>query len=46
VEIPNEKYAKLSNWCEKEGFLLVGEKEIDYLAKPKLIVNYLNDQGI
>lgn len=46
LEIPEEKYLELSNWCENEGFLMVAEKEIEYLAKPKLIVNFLNDQGI
>ena len=46
LEIPNEKLEKLSQWCENQGYILVEEKEIDYLAKPKLIVNFLNDQGI
>ncbi len=46
LEIPEEKYSDLTKWCEKEGYLLVNEKEIEYLAKPKLIVNFLNDQGI
>lgn len=46
LEIPEEKYSKLTKWCEKEGYLLVNEEEIEYLAKPKLIVNFLNDQGI
>lgn len=46
LEIPEEKYYELTKWCEEEGFLLVREKEIEYLAKPKLIVNFLNDQGI
>lgn len=46
LEIPREKYQELSKWCENEGFLLVAEKEIESLAKPKLIVNFLNDQGI
>ncbi len=46
LEIPEEKYPILQKWCENEGFLLVNEKDIDYLAKPKLIVNFLHDQGI
>ena len=46
VEIPLQKYRELSEWCENEGYFLVAEKEIEYLAKPKLIVNFLNDQGI
>lgn len=46
LEIPREKYPEISQWCENEGYLLVAENEIEYLAKPKLIVNFLNDQGI
>lgn len=46
VEIPFEKKHELSQWCENEGYMLVSEKEIEYLAKPKLIVNFLKDQGI
>ncbi|MBN3581418.1 A/G-specific adenine glycosylase [Algoriphagus aestuarii] len=46
VEIPKKNYEKLADWCEKQGFLLVNEEKIDYLAKPKLIVNFLTDQGI
>ena len=46
LEIPTEKYQELTKWCENEGFLLVAENDIEYLAKPKLIVNFLNDQGI
>ncbi|MCU0402858.1 MAG: A/G-specific adenine glycosylase [Algoriphagus sp.] len=46
VEIPEEKYQELSQWCENEDYMLVAESEIGYLAKPKLIVNFLNDQGI
>lgn len=46
ISIPAENQQQLSNWCEQEGFLLVHEEQIDYLAKPKLIVNYLKDQGI
>ncbi|GMQ35597.1 hypothetical protein Ataiwa_38700 [Algoriphagus taiwanensis] len=46
VEFPAEKRQALYQWCEQEGYLLVSEKEIDELAKPKLIVNFLNDQGI
>ena len=46
VEIPLEKYPELTEWCKNEGYMLVAENEIEYLAKPKLIVNFLNDQGI
>ncbi|RIW18131.1 A/G-specific adenine glycosylase [Algoriphagus lacus] len=46
LEIPLEKHQELSKWCENEGYLLVAENEIEYLAKPKLIVNFLTDQGI
>ncbi|WP_026952967.1 A/G-specific adenine glycosylase [Algoriphagus mannitolivorans] len=45
IEIPEENRNSLSEWCENEGYLLVSESEIDYLAKPKLIVNFLRDQG-
>jgi A/G-specific adenine glycosylase len=44
LEIPVSKYPQLSEWCENEGYLLVSENEIEALAKPKLIVNFLNDQ--
>ena len=46
LEIPEEKHLELAQWCENEGYLMVSEKEIESLAKPKLIVNFLNDQGI
>ena len=46
LEISVEKYTILAEWCENKGFLLVREKDIDYLAKPKLIVNFLDDRGI
>lgn len=46
LDIPLQKYPELSQWCENEGYLLVAESEIENLAKPKLIVNFLNDQGI
>lgn len=46
IEIPSKNREKLANWCQEEGFLLVNEDQIDYLAKPKLIVNFLTDQGI
>ncbi len=46
IELPLEKRAELTQWCENEGYLLVAEEEIEHLAKPKLIVNFLNDQGI
>lgn len=46
VNVPLEKYPELSQWCENEGYFMVAESEIEYLAKPKLIVNFLTDQGI
>lgn len=46
IEIPIERHPNLAEWCDNEGYMLVAEKEIEYLAKPKLIVNFLNDQGI
>ncbi|TDQ12956.1 A/G-specific DNA-adenine glycosylase [Algoriphagus boseongensis] len=45
VEIPINNREKLAQWCENKGFELVAENEIEYLAKPKLIVNFLTDQG-
>jgi A/G-specific adenine glycosylase len=45
VEIPVTERKKLAQWCEEEGFNLVSENEIEYLAKPKLIVNFLSDRG-
>jgi len=46
IKIPLENQEKLNYWCDQKGFMLVKEEEIDYLAKPKLILNYLKDQGI
>ncbi|UZD21448.1 A/G-specific adenine glycosylase [Algoriphagus halophytocola] len=46
IEIAEKNFANLEKWCEDEGFVLVEESKIEYLAKPKLIVNFLNDQGI
>lgn len=46
IKVPLENQEKLNYWCDQRGFMLVNEEEIDYLAKPKLIVNYLKDQGI
>lgn len=45
IEIPDENRSSLENWAEQEGYLLVEEEKIEYLAKPKLIVNFLTDQG-
>ncbi|MDF2156526.1 A/G-specific adenine glycosylase [Algoriphagus sp. CAU 1675] len=45
MEIPEENLGKLENWCENKGYMLLEEEKIEYLAKPKLIVNFLNDQG-
>lgn len=46
IEIAPSKSEKLASWCQKKGFLLIDEQEIEFLAKPKLIVNFLTDQGI
>lgn len=45
VEIPEQEAQKLEEWCETQGYSLVEENQIEYLAKPKLIVNFLTDQG-
>jgi len=45
IEIPRENRSTLEIWAEQEGYLLVEEEKIEYLAKPKLIVNFLTDQG-
>ena len=34
----------LAYWVEKNGYSLVGEDQLEAYGKPKLIVNYLNDQ--
>lgn len=46
LEIAQENYPELERWCESQGLLLVAEQDIEYLAKPKLIVNFLSDQWI
>ena len=46
LTIPLEKLQELLQWTENEGYILVPEQEVDSLAKPKLIVNFLNDNGI
>jgi A/G-specific adenine glycosylase len=46
LQIPEKKHHTLAEWCENEGYLLVEEEKIDQLAKPKLIVNFLNDAQI
>lgn len=46
IKIEEENIEKVEQWCEKKGFMLVAEDKIEYLAKPKLIVNFLNDHGI
>lgn len=46
VEIAPSKHEFLASWCEKNGFLMIDQEEIEFLAKPKLIVNFLTDQGI
>lgn len=45
-KLPTSAYERLQRICEEQEFSLVAEEEIDQLAKPKLIVNYLKDQGI
>ena len=46
VTISPDKSNALAEWCEYQGLLLVEEEKINYLAKPKLIVNFLNDTEI
>lgn len=46
IEIAPSNHEYLASWCQKKGFLLIDEREIEFLAKPKLIVNFLTDQGI
>jgi A/G-specific adenine glycosylase len=46
VKIQDEKASELAQWCENQGLLLVEEERVEYLAKPKLIVNFLNDTKI
>ncbi len=46
VEVPEKNYPQLAEWCENQGYLLVEDEKIDQLAKPKLIVNFLNDAEI
>ncbi len=46
TEIATSNHEILASWCEKRGFVLVDQEEIEVLAKPKLIVNFLTDQGI
>jgi A/G-specific adenine glycosylase len=46
IELSPNKRAKLVQWCQKEGFDLVDQQQIDALPKPKLIVRYLTDREI
>ncbi|MHA7130599.1 A/G-specific adenine glycosylase [Algoriphagus namhaensis] len=46
IELPQGAYSQLEKYCDDAGLNLVAEDEIDFLAKPKLIVNYLKDKGI
>ena len=46
MELSPDKLAELAKWCQKEGFELVDEQQIDALPKPKLIVRYLTDREI
>lgn len=45
VEVPEQHMQILKDWADEKGYHLVEEEQIDYLAKPKLIVNFLRDQG-
>ncbi|WP_026956268.1 A/G-specific adenine glycosylase [Algoriphagus vanfongensis] len=45
MEIAEENLSDLQEWADKRNYQLVAEDRIDYLAKPKLIVNFLNDHG-
>jgi A/G-specific adenine glycosylase len=46
IDLPPSKRAELVRWCQKEGFDLVDQQQIDALPKPKLIVRYLTDREI
>ena len=46
IELSSDKFPELAKWCQKEGFDLVDEQQIDALPKPKLIVRYLTDREI
>jgi A/G-specific adenine glycosylase len=46
IELSPSKRAELAHWCQKEGFDLVDQQQIDALPKPKLIVRYLTDREI
>lgn len=46
IELSPDKCAELVHWCQKEGFDLVVQRQIDALPKPKLIVRYLTDREI
>ena len=46
IELSPNKRAELVHWCQKVGFDLVEQQQIDALPKPKLIVRYLTDREI
>jgi A/G-specific adenine glycosylase len=46
LQLSPDKLAKLTQWCQNEGFELIDLREIDALPKPKLIVRYLTDREI
>jgi len=46
ITISPNKSTELAEWCDSQGLLMVEEERIDYLAKPKLIVNFLKDNEI
>ena len=46
IELSPEKLPELGKWCQKEGFDLINQQDIDALPKPKLILRYLTDREI
>ena len=46
IQVPEKNHEILAQWCENEGYFLIAAEKIDQLAKPKLIVNFLNDSEI
>ncbi|MDN3204044.1 A/G-specific adenine glycosylase [Algoriphagus sediminis] len=46
IRLESSAQDHLKKLCEEQELAMVEEDKIDYLAKPKLIVNYLKDQGI
>ena len=46
IELSPKNLPELVQWCQKEGFNLVEDQQIDALPKPKLILRYLTDREI